>query len=656
MNKKLAFSIIFFSLLFSVSIHAQLIQVNPKFGEVSKAEVEMDTYPLDTTASLLLLYSDRKVSVRVDPAGSLEREIKVRERWKVLKESGKDEIDYEIFYSVANNFTENVREIRATTFDLVDGQVVSHKMSKKFVFDEPYSDGVKRVTFSPENVRLGSVVDVSFIIISPTIDIGKVQLQREYPVNLAEATVSFPDFIFYNTTTLGMLPFSQDRSSVFATLGSTSYSDYYDKLRMADVPALRGEPYSYCPEIYCAAVNYNVRSLNIPGVLYKDYAVTWEDVDNRLVTAGLLDCCKGSAKLIDGAAEAIAGKEDEREKIAAVRNLVMDKVSWNEKVSRLPEKGRTVLKSGSGDSADINALVASVLNSLGYRAEPVMVKLRDNGPMVDYMISMDQYDAMILRIECPSGEVHFLDAAKSDAYVDVLSPSYLVTKARLISNDGQGVWIDLTKELSIKSSVFESVQMRFEDSRLVGSGRIFATGNDSYVMRRKYHSFDDEEKWIEDSEKDMEIRIGGMQFDDPSGYSAQSVVKYDFEKDVTLGDGHIYVNAFLSRYHSDKTFSSEERTLPVDFPYCNSITYNLVFMVPEGYEVESIPQSVRYTCSSPEGSELLLICRQSGNSVTVNYKFKLGSMLVPISGYKDLRTFWEQVCKVEKSMIVLKKI
>ena len=201
MNKKLAFSILFFSLLFSVSIHAQLIQVNPKFGEVSKAEVELDTYPLDTTASLLLLYSDRKVSVRVDPAGSLEREIKVRERWKVLKESGKDEIDYEIFYSVANNFTENVREIRATTFDLVDGQVVSHKMSKKFVFDEPYSDGVKRVTFSPENVRLGSVVDVSFIIISPTIDIGKVQLQREYPVNLAEATVSFPDFIFYNTTT-----------------------------------------------------------------------------------------------------------------------------------------------------------------------------------------------------------------------------------------------------------------------------------------------------------------------------------------------------------------------------------------------------------------------------------------------------------------------
>ena len=56
MNKKLAFSILFFSFLFSVSIHAQLIQVNPKFGEVSKAEVELDTYPLDTTASLLLLY------------------------------------------------------------------------------------------------------------------------------------------------------------------------------------------------------------------------------------------------------------------------------------------------------------------------------------------------------------------------------------------------------------------------------------------------------------------------------------------------------------------------------------------------------------------------------------------------------------------------
>ena len=46
---------------------------------------------------------DRKVSVRVDPEGRLEREIKVRERWKVLKESGKDDRD-----NKANNLSQDL--------------------------------------------------------------------------------------------------------------------------------------------------------------------------------------------------------------------------------------------------------------------------------------------------------------------------------------------------------------------------------------------------------------------------------------------------------------------------------------------------------------------------------------------------------------------
>ena len=644
------------TLLLPVLAGAQSIPVNPKFGAVSKEEVEMETYARDTSAAIMLLYTCRSVEVGIN-MGGLYRNLEVHDRWKVLKEAGKDQVDYEIFHSYSNDYLENVRKINVVTYNLEDGKVKAQKMSKEYIFDKKHTEGVRRLTFAPENVKVGSVVEVSYVIESPTIQIGTVELQKSVPINLSEAKIAYGEFISYNVTSRGAVAFDREQENHMRSLGSNySFNEYTDIYRAVDVPALKKEPYCFCPTFYRTAITYDVRGIYISGVIDKDYSRTWENVDEQMVSTGLIDCCKTHDKDAKALAGSLADLPDEVSRIAAVRNYVMEKVSWNGDVARFPAKGRSVAKEGTGDSADINALVASALNTLGYKAEPVLVKLRSRGPMVNFMISLDTYDAMILRISCPNGEVHYLDAARKDAYVDILDPDYLVSQARLISLEKQGAWVDLTKDMP-DNSLNETVQLQFnDDGVLAGMARVAASGITSYDIRRHYHSFANEEEWIEDTEKDEGIHVTEMHLDDPDLYSGRSMVSYRFETDQTLGEEFIYINLFLSKFHPETAFQNEERTLPVEFPYPNQITYRLSVFIPDGYEVESIPESVAYTCTSMDNTVMQLMCGLRGRVVSMTYRMNLGNILVPDSAYQDLRLFWEQLCRVEKSVLVLKKV
>ena len=82
---------------------AQQIPVNPKFGSVSDAEIDLSAYPADTSAAILLLYGSQDYTVEVDSQGGFRQQIRVHHRWKVLKESGKNDLDYEIYRSTRSD-------------------------------------------------------------------------------------------------------------------------------------------------------------------------------------------------------------------------------------------------------------------------------------------------------------------------------------------------------------------------------------------------------------------------------------------------------------------------------------------------------------------------------------------------------------------------
>ena len=642
------------ALTFSFLAAAQTIPVNPKFGSVSDAEIDMTVYSPDTSAVAVMLYREYTMDLVIsEVSGVIVKDITVHERIKVLKEEGKRFGDFSFLYLNSNSTKEAYSGVKVETFNRENGKVVRTKMSKKFDFDEKYAEDVRRRSFSAENVKVGSVIEVAYKFSSPRYyAIDDIDIQLTIPVNQTHIEVGYAEYFGVNRTQRGSVPTRYRKDNRIANLpGATSYEVNLDVFDAVDVPALPAESHSFCPDQYRGAITYDLSSVVIPGVVFESISMKWPDVDKAISESDIFRVCKGKFRDAKELEAALTGVEGDEARIAAVRNYVVGKVKWDEESQLVPDDAREILKRGSGSDADINALTASALNTLGYTAEPVMIRRRTSGMLIDHHISLRSFDTFILRVTAPGGQgPWYLDAARDEGYLNVLNPLFLVEKARVIPFNGSGEWVDLTN--LTRSHVSELVKMRMEpDGTLTGSAQIVANQEDSYLVKAHYNSFDTEDAFLEDIESDEHIEITAFEIKKEYGPTAE--ISYSFEKENEAGS-LLYIQPVLSSFHSSSDFRKEERKLPVDFPYPESITYSFSLEIPEGYVVEELPEKVGLTFPSLEG-RIQFATQQVGNIVSVLYRASLGKMLVLPEEYADLRLFWETAIGVEKSTIVLKK-
>lgn len=191
---------------------AQSVPVNPKPGSVSEAEVAMTVYERDTTAAALALVDKTEIILQTSDVLEMKKQTLVYERIKVLKEDGKSWADYKIPYFK----DEFVTGIKVTTYNMENGKVTKSTLDKKSIFREKVTDKVSTCSFSAPDVRVGSVIEVSYKMESDLYwDIPESVMQRTIPVNMASTEITYPDFLTMNRMTRGyILPAYQQTSSL----------------------------------------------------------------------------------------------------------------------------------------------------------------------------------------------------------------------------------------------------------------------------------------------------------------------------------------------------------------------------------------------------------------------------------------------------------
>lgn len=631
------------------SVSAQCIRIDKKYGAVSREELEMQTWPLDTTASAVVLYRyiDYNIAI-VDDLGFVFTK-KVRERIKVLKPEGRDRGDYEVFYNTDKALGESVNGIRVTTYNLENGSVTATKMSREFIFKEDYTDNLKRVAFSAQNVRVGSVIETEYSKRSFSWDIDNIYFQFDIPVNCAGAEVNIPEYMKFNRVALGTEPmdFKRDIRS------GNGYAVYVDRFAVKDVPAMRREKYSYNVDQYRTGVRYEIRSFEAPGY-YREYTANWENIDEEVRKTAIVRGLKAGSPFKEGVTTAASSADDDLSRIVAVRNYVASKVKWNGKVKLIPGKTSEVIMAGAGNSADLNVLVGSALRHLGYKVEPVLVRDRSKGYIVDFYVAFDTYNRSVLRIESPDGGVWFMDACQDCGYPNVLPDECLVERARLIHVNGGGEWVDLRS--LCRSQTVDSVTAEVSDSGLL-SGKVSENyyNESSFAKKQSYRGFSDEESFIEAMEEKYGMEILSFDAGDMKGYSPEVSLDFSFEKQLSVSSGRIYVNPFLLNLHDASALREEERHVPVDFAYPYRLSYSFVLKIPETFEIESIPGQ-KVLKAAGLNSKVVMQCRQTGeNEVRLDYSFSLNSYSAPVEVYKDVRAWWQLLQDVYGSSIVLRR-
>ena len=77
--------------------------------------------------------------------------------------------------------------------------------------------------------------------------------------------------------------------------------------------------------------------------------------------------------------------------------------------------------------------------------------------------------------------------------------------------------------------------------------------------------------------------------------------------------------------------------------------------LPEGYQVEELPQNTRATMNQNE-LDFSYIIRQVGNIVSLRYKATINAPFIGSEQYEELRNFWEEMVIRNNQQIVLKKV
>ena len=215
------FLLILLSLILPLEVVA--LDVNKKFGAPTAEEMSMTVYEDDPEAAAVILYShtEAKFEQAGDNFGIV---YKVKERIKILKPEGIEQGNVKVvFYDPAKETRdERVSRIKATSYNLEGGKVVSSKMTNDLKSKERINDKYCQVKFSIPNVKVGSVIEYEYERHSDyyfTISDWYAQSQ-EMPVFYTEYTLVIPAWFNFHVENSGIILLDQDvdiTSFTFAT-------------------------------------------------------------------------------------------------------------------------------------------------------------------------------------------------------------------------------------------------------------------------------------------------------------------------------------------------------------------------------------------------------------------------------------------------------
>lgn len=641
---------------------AETLTPNPKFGKPTMEELTMTTYAPDSSAEAVVLYKQTTVDYDYI-AESFRITYSYKTRIKILKDEGTSYANVTIpYYEKKGNRTEKeaISSLSACAYNIEEGKMVRTKMKKEQVFEERLNDSYQQVKFSIPQVKAGTVIEYEYKILSDLYyRIRDWQAQEEIPTLYTEFEVTIPEYFKFNIETHGMehLEAKEESATMNFNIGMKPLqcSASHKIFKGHQLSAIKNDAFVWCPEDYAAQVNLELQGYAFPGVLYKDFTQTWEQIDQLLLEDKDFG---GRMRMSNPLKEETAALHLEQtgnieQKVTAIYTLLKSKVKWNEKYSFYGNSARQTLKEGTGSNADINVILISMLRDAGIEAYPVLMNRRDQ-LMIPYAHpSLQKLSTFIVGIANTDSTFVYLDASVRDGYISVLPPVLMTNRARLLIPQ-RSQWVDLQN--ICKNSIRTNIQALITpEGKLTGKRMTNYNGQNAADLRKEFRTSKDSLDFIQKINDRENIQVMNYTAKGLHDFSPTVQEVMEFEKQATVNDAYIYVNPLVFLHTSESPFKQSERKLPIEFTHPDVLNIYVHLTIPEGYTIDELPESNKLVTSDGKLSALYYIAQQ-GNQVSIQYSFHLSQLLYAPGSYPELKMFWEQLAERNKAMMVLKKL
>jgi hypothetical protein len=677
MLRKITFLVVF---AFNLSV---LAQQDFKFGKVSKEAVKEKLYPLDSTADAAYLYKYRRTYFEYNKNKGFMMVSEIKERIKIYtKEGFRKATKSIVYYKPESGDNEKITSIKGYTFNLKDGKIDKQKLSKSSIFDEQLTKYRSSVKITFPNIKEGAVIDLEYKIESPYDRVvDDVNYQFDIPVKYFYAEIRTPEYYTFKKKGKGyfFIPVKTSSENGRITMsnrvraekrnqsgGLTTTSEVVNSVinlkynidiyELEDIPALNDkEPFITDIKNYRGGVEYELESTKYPNSPLKFYSTSWEDVSKQIYkSTGFGSELDKNNYFKDDLENLLKDSKVESEKIVKIFEFVKQKVKWNNYYGKYVENGvKKAYKDGSGNIAEINIILTSMLQEAGIDAYPVLASTRRNG--IPIFPTLDGFNYVLTMVKFPDNSYMLLDASEPYSAPNVLPERILNWNGRIVTESGASSWVKLTPS---KWATEDNIAMVKITDDLTIEGLIRTKyQNLSALKFRTKNNKKREEDLITNFEEAYGVEVENFKVSNgfKLGKPVTRSVKFSSDNLIEEINGKLYIEPLLFLTQRENPFKLEDRKYPVDFAsplqYKNSVS----IQIPAGYKIESLPETMAIGLPDKLGLFKYQII-SSGNKVKVISVVQFNSPIIVPQHYQTLKKFYGDLVKKETEKIVLVKM
>ena len=620
-----------------------------KFGDVSMEELRMTSYDHDSSASAVILsdYGEAYILFSGTVQMNFERHIRI----KILKKDGMGWADASIPLYHSGTSEERVSGLKASSYNLVDGKVVETKMTKDGIFKEKFNKHINLQKFTIPNVTEGTVLEYSYKLVSDfPLNFPNWQFQYSIPVKRSEYWAILPDFLIFEKYMQGYLTLS-DYEVKHKAMATYQAQGHHWILNHA--PAFREEPFMTSESDYISKMNFAISHINIPGTPTQELMGSWAKLNNDLLESEAFGkAITGSNFLKKTVEEITAGMTEPMEKLIAIHNYVKQNIEWDGTKDILADPVKKILELKKGTAGDINITLASMLEKAGIVTEMVLLSTRDHGFIRKSYPMQKQFNYVVCEATI-DGKPVYLDATERYLPVNVLPERCLNGEGYRVSAVRQG-WIAV--KANAKSKTVVSADLSLDESGGVSGALEFTRdGYDAARMRREFYS-KGQESYLKDLFSTRNWQITGSEFANVAevGQAAKEKHQLAIQDHATVAGDVIYVNPFITSQIVSNPFKQASRVYPIDFGSPVEKIYMCRIAIPEGFQVDEIPQSKVFMLPG-NAARFMFNVSQSDQAIQITSNFQINKNLFLQDDYLNLKEFYSQVVAKQSEQIVLKK-
>jgi hypothetical protein len=663
-----------FGLLLTILSLNTLAQKDPiKFGNAPLEDLQMKIYPKDSAASAVVLCDYGTSTIKYTQNQGFQLVFERITRIKILTKEGLEFANFEIELFHNNNGKEKVSNIKGITYNLENAKPVETKLKSDGIFEEETTSNWDRVKVTLPNVREGSVLDFTYTVTSDFfVHFQDWEFQNTIPARWSEYRAYIPEYFDYNFYMQGYLPLKvneikeapnsitltyRERSDGSVTTSSVQSEkiDFQEKRYrwvMDDVPAFKEEPFLTTKKDFIAKMNFELEYIRMPHQPIQPMMGSWDAINKEFYESYSGEI-KGNNFLTDLVSQITLNAASEQEKVNAIVNHVKRSIVWDESYSKYTSRSmKKVLEERKGNSAEINLMLASMLEKANIPPSAVLVSTRDHGFIRESSPASTQFNYLITLVKI--GDKNMLLDATERLLPNNLLPERCLNGSGLVLGPSAYQWIEL--DTKIKSKTLTSAEFTLQnEAELVGKLRRDFSGYAALKKRRGYFS-KGEEEYLKDFVGSHAWERQKSEFKNAEDVSSAFTELHDLvvKEKVTSSGDVIYIEPFLIDGLNANPFVTEKREYPVNFGSPSEQTFMYKLTLPENYTIEELP-AAKVIALPDNAAKFLYNINVNKNVVSITTIFSINKSMYVQNEYPNLREFYNQVLAKQSEQIVVKR-